>query len=583
MGIAEALNIAVGDVLILNKRPQGNTRHLKADTEVTLAAKNAAAADVLKGTVAGPNFVTDLESELDDLGVDRTGVVFEVSDVKEPQTISPMGGYVVPSYKPGSAVVQFKSYSPMEEDEVWDVNPNTETGKKYLTNIAAISALAMVVAVLAMLEYWVFLCGHNCGCCCAKVCSCCNKKGAWGGAVVARPLLALMLITTLVIMCNSLTASAHFKSGLAEVADVLGETTSLVQTVELAVGKLKNASSVYQSVGASAKVTSPLPPPRGAGLGCDTDATGAALAGAGDAFAAAADMLGGMVNGTAGKILAVRTQLTEDGPGLAKPKLLDDLAIATIALFVPWTLLGLVGVGLGSRHPLLSDGCLNCVAILGLVILWVIAVMLAVELAIGVLFADFCFSDPLVAIVALVRENLEGEPADVVAFYMDCAGGRGNDFNPINANLVTASQTAGVLGDIAEGAAQAGACNADTLSAVYAPGTGASAVVAEAVAEIQGAFSCQKINPLFVNATHVALCGHTMNGIAALFATQLAAVMCMLFTLHYASLTRPYMNANAKTETGPAGLDGDKTATAVGFDSKRQDIVNAKRAAKSVV
>ena len=65
-----------------------------------------------------------------------------------------MGWYVVPSFQPGSTVVQFHSYSPMKKGEVWDANPNTETGKKYLTNIAAISALAVVLAVLAMLEYW---------------------------------------------------------------------------------------------------------------------------------------------------------------------------------------------------------------------------------------------------------------------------------------------------------------------------------------------------------------------------------------------------------------------------------------------
>jgi hypothetical protein len=156
MAIAEALRIPVGDVLIHLNKIQGNSRHLQAapQAEVTLAAKNAEAANVLKDNIKGPNFVTDLESELDILGVDRTGVVFKVSGVKEPEAIPPMGGYVVPSFQPGSAVVQFHSYSPMKKGEVWDANPNTETGKKYLTNIAAISALAVVLAVLAMLEYW---------------------------------------------------------------------------------------------------------------------------------------------------------------------------------------------------------------------------------------------------------------------------------------------------------------------------------------------------------------------------------------------------------------------------------------------
>jgi hypothetical protein len=107
----------------------------------------------------------------------------------------------------------------------------------------------------------------------------------------------------------------------------------------------------------------------------------------------------------AGKILNMKKQLTEDGPLLVKVKMLDGLIIATVALFVPWTLFGLIGVGLGPRNPRMSDGFLNCIAFLGLVILWVVAVMVAAELAIGVMFADFCFSDPLVAMVSLVNQN----------------------------------------------------------------------------------------------------------------------------------------------------------------------------------
>jgi hypothetical protein len=153
----------------------------------------------------------------------------------------------------------------------------------------------MVMAVLAMLEYRSFLCGHNCGGC-LKVCSCCNQKGAWSGEKVARPLLALMLIVTLITMCISLMGRSNFQSSLAELDNILWEAAGLFQTVELAIDKLTDASSVGKSVGATAKVTSPLPPPRGTGLGCDTEATGKSFEEAGAAFATAAELMTTMVD-----------------------------------------------------------------------------------------------------------------------------------------------------------------------------------------------------------------------------------------------------------------------------------------------
>jgi hypothetical protein len=560
LALAEALNIPVGDVRIRLK--DSNGRHLQAaaqDAEVTLNAKNVQAAIVLKDNIQGPSFVADFESELDDLGVNRTGATFDVSGVTEPDEIPPMGGYVVPSFKPGSAVVQFHSYSPMKKDEAWDANPNTAAGKQYLTNIAAISALAMVMAVLAMLEYWIFLCGHNCGGCCTKVCGCCNKKGAWGGEKVARPLLAFMFIVTLITMCTSLTGRNHFQSGLTEVGNVLGEAADLFKTVELSVGKLTDASTVFKEAGAKAKVTSPLPPPRGTGLGCDTKDTGESLETVGGGFATASEAMAKMVDGMSDKILKMKKQVTEDGPPM-----LDGFVIATVALFFPWALFGLIGVGMGSRCPRMSDGFLNCVAFLGLVILWIVAIMIAIELAVGVMFADFCFEDPLVAMASLVNQNMDGEQADLMTFYLDCAKGQGNDFNPINENLIKASQTAELLGGIAEGVGMGGTCNPETLNKVWAPGTGASPMVVQAIGDIQDSFACQNVNPMLVNLTHTALCEDTINGIASLFMSQVVAVMFMLVTLHYASFTRPYMNATpySPSKVEPEGKDEPENSVA---------------------
>ena len=118
LGIAQALNILLDDVIIKLKQSQGNARHLQAaaqDVEITLSTKNVEAADVLKGNVARPSFVNDLKRELEDLSIDHTGVVFEVSDVKCPKATPPMGGYMVPFFKAGGAVVQFHSYSPMKK------------------------------------------------------------------------------------------------------------------------------------------------------------------------------------------------------------------------------------------------------------------------------------------------------------------------------------------------------------------------------------------------------------------------------------------------------------------------------------
>ena len=238
----------------------------------------------------------------------------------------------------------------------------------------------------------------------------------------------------------------------------------------------------------------------------------------------------------------IKEQLTEDGPPV-----LDALIMATVALYVPWALFGLIGVGLGSKAPRMSDCFLNMVSFMGLLIMWIIAIMIAVEIAMGVIFADFCFSDPLTAMVSIVNENMEGETAKLITFFLDCASGKGNSENPAYPFLVQVGEFAKILGEVAEGAGTSGTCNPVTMQPLHGP-NGAAAVVINATVGIKASLSCESINPMLVSLTHTALCDKTMSGIAGIFTSQVVAAVFMLATLHYASFVRPYMNAAEPTK-----------------------------------
>jgi len=284
--------------------------------------------------------------------------------------------------------------------------------------------------------------------------------------------------------------------------------------------------------------------------------------------------LNDLIAGQSGKIRKMKKQLTEEGPPM-----LDALVMATIALFVPWTLFGLIGVGLGSKAPKMSDCFLNVVAALGLLIMWIIAIMLAIELAIGVLLSDFCFSDPLVAMTSLIDQNMDGDQAKLLSFYMDCDEGRGNKGSLLEAPVVGAQLMMETLGVLTEGVSGT-SCSALTMNILTAPDTGGIALAAAALSTVKQQLSCQNMNPLFVSLTHDAICENAVTGLLSLFNTQVVAGVFMLFTLHYASFVRPYMN------TKEAGVVPEQSAAdekAAAMDSAPAATAEAPLAASAAV
>merc|ERR1712028_100044 len=99
-----------------------------------------------------------------------------------------------------------------------------------------------------------------------------------------------------------------------------------------------------------------------------------------------------------------------------------------------------------------------------------------------------------------------------------------------------------------------------TMKMLFMPDTGAIPKCDAALANMQTHVGCESINPLFVSLTHDAICTDAVSGLLSLFNTQVVAGVFMLFTLHYASFVRPYMNS--KTVVAPASavapVDGPK-------------------------
>merc|ERR1712166_636235 len=404
------------------------------------------------------------------------------------------------------------------------------------------------------LVYWFFLCGHNCGCC-KRICGCCNQKGAWGGEQVARPLLALMFFVTLIIMCTSTSGAGHFKNGLTEVGDVLGKVADIFDKLEGSIADISSAGTTITNVGTLASVANYNGP--NTGTGCRDKAAGEMYLDIGKSITEAATALKDIADGQGDKVRSIKKTLTEDGPPM-----LDAMVMATVALFVPWTLFGLIGVGLGSKAPRISDCFLNAVAALGLLILWIVAIMIAIELAIGVMFADFCFADPLESMATLVSMKFTkgDEKEKLMHFFLDCTGtvagnrGLGNAFSPANADITSAELMSESLLVLSEGVSGS-SCAASTMDMLTAAGTGAIPLCRDALATVKTQFSCENVNPLFVSLTHDAICTDAVSGLLSLFNTQVVAGVFMLFTLHYASFVRPYMNTKKATADQAAKVE----------------------------
>jgi len=550
VSIADSLKVMWGDVEVQKKE---NSRRSLAglagtnEVDVIVAVKNAEAGSNVIEDLKNPTFAQSLKAALENAGVNVSSVPsFQPTEVNDPVVEPPMGGYTVPKYTSSKAVITFKSYSMMEEGSKWDANPNSEEGKKYLKGVASLSAMSMIFAVLFMLEYWVFLCFHNCGCC-KKICSCCNQKGAWGGEKVARPMLALMFIVTLIVMCTSLVGRNHFQDGLTDFGHILGNTSTIFKGLEDAADKFSVAAQKFEDTAKLAQVVESLP----LTTGCQQADPGKLLQEIADAFNESSTTANSFLNGVSEDLDEMNKNVSEDGPNI-----LDALVFASIALFFPWCLCGLIGVALGSNCPRLSDAFLNFVSFLGLIILWLVAIMIAIELAIGVTFADFCNEDPLVAMVNLINEFMgKGEKkTEMMTFYLNCAENKGNAFNPTYEPVLTAQAFAEIIQMQAEGLGDAGLCAATTMEAIHGPGAAAELSI-DAFEIVKNKLSCESINPLLVTLTHDAICDSTVSGLLALFNTQVVGGVFLLITLHYASFVRPYMNTKPKDDPKGAKVD----------------------------
>jgi hypothetical protein len=218
---AEKLNnftLAMAEVL---KQPWGNIKaffRTKAigralattGLAVEIGVQNTTEGTAVLADIQSPSFGTQMSTELQSSGFDTSGMDFTPSEVSPAVAIPPMGGYVVPNYAPSDAVATLHGYSPMTAGQTWDADPNSAKGKKYLEGVAKLVALAVVISVLAIIEYFIFLCGHNCSCC-KRCCKCCNQKKSWGGSCGGRGLLLWMFFMTMVLMCTSIQGRDHFQ------------------------------------------------------------------------------------------------------------------------------------------------------------------------------------------------------------------------------------------------------------------------------------------------------------------------------------------------------------------------------------
>jgi len=244
-----------------------------------------------------------------------------------------------------------------------------------------------------------------------------------------------------------------------------------------------------------------------------------------------------MFDGVGEKVSDINSDFRENGPPI-----LDAVVLSGLGVAAGWAFFGLLGVGLGPSAPWTSDMCLNFAAFLGLVLLILMSVMIAAELALGVFLADFCHGDPLVTLVDLVNQHMDADNTELINFYLDCGGGEGDHKNPVMGPISDARDFTDSGALYFKQLGESFQCNDTSMRLVYGE-DGSKDLVQKAIQGIQANVLCSNINPLFVEFTHGAMCDSTVSGLLSLFNTHVVTSIFLLITLHYASFVRPYMNS----------------------------------------
>jgi hypothetical protein len=472
-----------------------------------------------------PTFTASLTSALTAKGA-TTSPPLEI----DTSTISSKPGvetYVLPEYKASGDVETIRGYSPSGEDEDWD-----SWDTDYQKGLGGVFALAMVFGFLMIVSYWFFMCCHNvhwlCGKgmlgCIFRKCNCCSNKKSFGTRTQSKIALCIMYSIVFIAAMSSWYGRNHFQDGVAKMGESLGDVATIFEDITDAGNEFvaeANAFSTLTNIGA---------------VCYDNDESKDILVTMSDAFSEAANAVGGKLDGLSDSVREMQNTMTDSGSTLV------DAAVAAItALFVLVAFLGILGTVTGSRTIL---GFAN---FLGVIILIVMTILIAVELTLSVVLADFCGmgTGPNHNMIALANETMGGEGQtdnlEIFTYYVTCEG-----TNPLGQPLSDMKDFADIISMQTRGLGTVylpnpiARCNNDHMIKFYSPTDGINKDIQATLMKIETSVGCSAITPILVKVTHDAICDSLVSGLYSLWMAQAVASFFLLISLVYAAFVREH-------------------------------------------
>jgi len=383
--------------------------------------------------------------------------------------------------------------------------------REYQEALAVLGGGIITIGLIGLLVYFVFLC-------CRSGCACCRKEAGCGPNLSRFILFVLSVGMCLLVLCSYVGYGTFIDGSEAIVSDCTSIKDTMIELDDYA-GVMNTEGATFVAQAAKTKCWS---------------AGQAVLTPSAASYRLVAELYQAALPPPK-SISSFINIFDEQVPGYVGYLLGFAAGLAVLTSLT-------ATLGIACK----SSGILNLSSLLSIFLYLLLILLVALELTLSVMFADFCHYGPNAAIQDMANRQFSGEARDTVAFYTTCTG-----TNPLDTHLGTAVRELdsihSVLAQVNSGSnsnttcAEYGAIG--VISKTYTAGVETTAMMAGPVddtdANFPGAYkgqSCQGINEPYVHLVETALCSEAVTGLWELWSVHLAAAcvlyICMFFTSH---------------------------------------------------
>lgn len=165
--------------------------------------------------------------------------------------------------------------------------------------------------------------------------------------------------------------------------------------------------------------------------------------------------------------------------------------------------------------------CDNCaVVVLATIVMLALSLLIGLEVALSVTFADFCYKGPDTAILLAAEDaGLDSQPLDLITYYVTC-----NGTNILDGLITDAQDQIDFLNNTVKNVTTSGAiCTQSALNEIISTTKQSDATLEDMRDEV----SCSAINPLYTDVFYGVFCDKFLKGLFILWIVQAAAGVAM--------------------------------------------------------